>query len=87
MLGLSHSYCLYLVFKVCSVFVPSSVFEIILAYLEKGSWKEAFFTVLPQRKGAVAVDKDGTTTQEKEEEEDSNSDSDLDTPDQTEKRA
>lgn len=24
-------------------------------YLEKGSWEEAFFTVLPQRKGAVAV--------------------------------
>ncbi|XP_037614801.1 RNA (guanine-9-)-methyltransferase domain-containing protein 2 [Sebastes umbrosus] len=69
------------------VLAVNHVFEIILAYLEKGSWKEAFFTVLPQRKGAVAVDKDGTTTQEKEEEEDSNSDSDLDTPDQTEKRA
>lgn len=50
------------------------VFEIILAYLEKGSWQEAFFTVLPQRKGAVPVDQDGTTTQEKEEEDDSDSD-------------
>lgn len=35
------------------------VFEIILAYLEKGSWQEAFFTVLPQRKGAVAVSQHG----------------------------
>lgn len=39
------------------------MFEIILAYLEKGNWQEAFFTVLPQRKGAVAVQ---DTTQEKE---------------------
>ncbi|XP_032367522.1 tRNA methyltransferase 10 homolog A [Etheostoma spectabile] len=60
------------------VLAVNHVFEIILAYLEKGSWQEAFFTVLPQRKGAVAVD------QEKEEED---SDSDSDTPDQTEKRA
>ncbi|NXY86378.1 TM10A methyltransferase, partial [Alcedo cyanopectus] len=29
--------------------------EIILAYLEKRDWKEAFFSVLPQRKGAVAL--------------------------------
>ncbi|KAF1380294.1 hypothetical protein PFLUV_G00162120 [Perca fluviatilis] len=43
------------------VLAVNHVFEIILAYLEKGSWQEAFFTVLPQRKGAVAVD------QEKEE--------------------
>lgn len=63
-----------------------AVFEIILAYLEKGSWQEAFFTVLPQRKGAVAVDQDGATIQEKEEE-DSDSDSDPDTPEQIEKRA
>ncbi len=66
-------------------FVPPAVFEIILAYLEKGTWQEAFFTILPQRKGAVAVGQDGKTTQEKEEE-DSDSDSDPDTPEQTEKR-
>ncbi|XP_042368311.1 RNA (guanine-9-)-methyltransferase domain-containing protein 2 [Plectropomus leopardus] len=68
------------------VLAVNHVFEIILAYLEKGSWKDAFFTVLPQRKGAVAVDKDGKSTQEKEEDI-SDSDSDPDTPDQTEKRA
>lgn len=68
------------------VLAVNHVFEIILAYLEKGSWQEAFFTILPQRKGAVAVTQDGTAIQEKEEE-DSDSDSDPDTPDQTEKSA
>ncbi|XP_041820995.1 RNA (guanine-9-)-methyltransferase domain-containing protein 2 isoform X3 [Chelmon rostratus] len=67
------------------VLAVNHVFEIILAYLEKGTWQEAFFTVLPQRKGAVAVDQDGTTIQEKEEE-DSDSDSDPDTSDQPDKR-
>ncbi|XP_070786118.1 tRNA methyltransferase 10 homolog A [Enoplosus armatus] len=70
------------------VLAVNHVFEIILAYLEKGSWQEAFFTVLPQRKGAVAVDQDGTTTiqgkeEEEEEEEEEDSDSDSDTPDRT----
>ncbi|CAJ1086539.1 RNA (guanine-9-)-methyltransferase domain-containing protein 2 [Xyrichtys novacula] len=64
------------------VLAVNHVFEIILAYLEKGSWQEAFFTVLPQRKGAVAVDQDGANTQEKEEED---SDSDSDTTEQTAK--
>ena len=61
------------------------MFEIILAYQEKHSWQEAFFTVLPQRKGAVAVGKDGTTVQEKEEE-DSGSEPDASPPEQTEER-
>uniref|UniRef100_A0A3P8T8V0 tRNA methyltransferase 10 homolog A n=1 Tax=Amphiprion percula TaxID=161767 RepID=A0A3P8T8V0_AMPPE len=68
------------------VLAVNHVFEIILAYLEKGSWQEAFFTVLPQRKGAVAVDQDGTNAQEKEEE-DSDSDSEPDATEQLEKRA
>ncbi|KAK2852018.1 hypothetical protein Q5P01_008294 [Channa striata] len=60
------------------VLAVNHVFEIILAYLEKGSWQEAFFTILPQRKGAVALDQDGTA--------DKDSDSDSDTPEQTEKK-
>uniref|UniRef100_A0A1A8N0Z4 tRNA methyltransferase 10 homolog A n=2 Tax=Nothobranchius TaxID=28779 RepID=A0A1A8N0Z4_9TELE len=59
------------------VLAVNHVFEIILAYLEKGSWQEAFFTVLPQRKGAVAVRQDGTAQERGEE--DSTSDSDPDT--------
>ncbi|XP_015271447.1 PREDICTED: tRNA methyltransferase 10 homolog A, partial [Gekko japonicus] len=34
------------------VLAVNHVFEIILAYLEKRVWEEAFFTVLPPRKGA-----------------------------------
>lgn len=49
---------------------PPAVFEIILVYLERGSWEEAFFTILPQRKGAVAVDNDNTATPEKGEDSD-----------------
>ncbi|TWW63704.1 RNA (guanine-9-)-methyltransferase domain-containing protein 2 [Takifugu flavidus] len=52
------------------VLAVNHVFEIILVYLEKGSWEEAFFTILPQRKGAVAVDKDDAATPEKGEDSD-----------------
>ncbi|XP_007907017.1 tRNA methyltransferase 10 homolog A isoform X1 [Callorhinchus milii] len=38
------------------VLTVNHVFEIILTYLEKGNWQEAFFTILPQRKGAVPAD-------------------------------
>uniref|UniRef100_A0A3Q2C7E6 tRNA (guanine(9)-N(1))-methyltransferase n=1 Tax=Cyprinodon variegatus TaxID=28743 RepID=A0A3Q2C7E6_CYPVA len=68
----------------------STVFEIILAYLEKGGWQEAFFSILPQRKGAVAVSQDGGAPQENNEEEDEEeeegSTSDSDAAEQTEIR-
>ncbi|XP_024143408.1 RNA (guanine-9-)-methyltransferase domain-containing protein 2 [Oryzias melastigma] len=46
------------------VLAVNHVFEIMLAYLEKSSWQEAFFTVLPQRKGAVALNPGGEKDQE-----------------------
>ncbi|XP_048387043.1 RNA (guanine-9-)-methyltransferase domain-containing protein 2 isoform X2 [Stegostoma tigrinum] len=37
------------------VLTVNHVFEIILMYLEKQNWQEAFFSILPQRKGAVSA--------------------------------
>ncbi|XP_008317226.1 tRNA methyltransferase 10 homolog A [Cynoglossus semilaevis] len=69
------------------VLAVNHVFEIILAYLEKGNWKDAFFTVLPQRKGAVAIGQEGANAAKKEDDDDdSDSDSDPDSSEQTEKR-
>ncbi|XP_038124384.1 RNA (guanine-9-)-methyltransferase domain-containing protein 2 [Cyprinodon tularosa] len=69
------------------VLAINHVFEIILAYLEKGGWQEAFFSILPQRKGAVAVSQDGGAPQENnEEEEEEGSTSDSDAAEQTEIR-
>uniref|UniRef100_A0A2K5P1V7 tRNA methyltransferase 10 homolog A n=1 Tax=Cercocebus atys TaxID=9531 RepID=A0A2K5P1V7_CERAT len=39
------------------VLAVNHVFEIILEYLETRDWQEAFFTILPQWKGAVPTDK------------------------------
>lgn len=39
-----------------------------LAYLDKHDWQEAFFTVLPQRKGAVPVGQENKEDQDEDEE-------------------
>lgn len=50
------------------MFCSPLVFEIMLAYLEKRDWQEAFFTVLPQRKGAVPVGQENKQEQDEDEE-------------------
>ncbi|KAM9501459.1 tRNA methyltransferase 10 homolog A isoform 1-T4 [Clarias gariepinus] len=50
------------------VLAVNHVFEIMLAYLDKHDWQEAFFTVLPQRKGAVPLDQEDKEEQDENEE-------------------
>ncbi|XP_048365164.1 tRNA methyltransferase 10 homolog A isoform X1 [Sphaerodactylus townsendi] len=54
-LGISHAQLplgIFVKMNSRKVLAVNHVFEIILAYLEKRVWEEAFFTVLPPRKGA-----------------------------------
>lgn len=44
------------------VLAVNHVFEIILEYLGTRDWQEAFFTILPQRKGAVPAGQAGEST-------------------------
>ncbi|KAJ6668862.1 hypothetical protein lerEdw1_012348 [Lerista edwardsae] len=57
-LGISHAQLplgIFVKMNSRKVLAVNHVYEIILAYLEKRNWEEAFFTVLPQRKGAKSL--------------------------------
>ncbi|XP_062055814.1 tRNA methyltransferase 10 homolog A isoform X5 [Lepus europaeus] len=48
------------------VLAVNHVFEIILEYLERRDWQEAFCTILPQRKGAVPTDRTCESSREEQ---------------------
>ncbi|KAL4641543.1 tRNA methyltransferase 10A-like [Arapaima gigas] len=62
------------------VLAVNHVFEIILAFLEKRDWQEAFFSILPQRKGAVPLDQGGGDNSQRDQLQDLDSDSDSEEP-------
>lgn len=79
-LGIAHAQLplsTFVKMKSRKVLAVNHVFEIILSYLEKGNWQDAFFTILPQRKGAVILDQNEAGAQDQEDQ-DSDSDSEGD---------
>ncbi|XP_018615250.2 tRNA methyltransferase 10 homolog A isoform X1 [Scleropages formosus] len=82
-LGIDHAQlplCTFVKMNSRKVLAVNHVFEIILAYLEKRDWQEAFFTILPQRKGAVPLTQEDGDNGQNEEVKDSDVDSDSEEP-------
>ncbi|XP_066488233.1 tRNA methyltransferase 10 homolog A isoform X2 [Tiliqua scincoides] len=80
-LGISHAQLplgIFVKMNSRKVLAVNHVYEIILAYLEKRNWEEAFFTVLPQRKGAKSLNEitDASTCKPQESEAVQDEDSD-----------
>lgn len=82
-LGISHAQLplgIFVKMNSRKVLAVNHVYEIILTYLEKRNWEEAFFTVLPQRKGAKSLNEttDASTCKPQESEAVQDEDSESD---------